>query len=101
MLSRAVKQLLNPRLTHTARMAMNHIKNMNEENVRVIAEQMEKESMIIKTDRVYKPTYTIEFDRTGEALLYSANPLKNETIYFKYPYIFCKHSLMQTNPSCL
>jgi hypothetical protein len=26
-------------------------------------------SYIVKTDRIYKPTYTIEFDRVGEVLL--------------------------------
>jgi hypothetical protein len=41
MLSRAVKQLVNSSLTHTARRSMNHIKNMNEENLRVISEQIE------------------------------------------------------------
>lgn len=45
--------------------------------------------MIAQTDRVYKPTYTIEFNREGEVLLYSANPVTTETIYFKYPYILC------------
>jgi hypothetical protein len=89
MLSRAAKQLISKSLTHSSRGLMNHIKNMNEENVRVLAEQLSNEPMIVKTDRVYKPTYTIEFNREGEVLLYSADPNKNETVYFKYPYVFC------------
>ena len=43
--------------------------------------------MIVRTDRIYKPTYTIELDRVGEVLLYSCDPLKHSTVYFKYPYI--------------
>lgn len=38
---------------------------MNEENVRVIAEQIENEPSLLNTDRIYKPTYTIEFNREG------------------------------------
>ena len=45
--------------------------------------------MIQENSRVYKPTYTIEFNREGEVLLYSAEPIKNATLYFKYPYILC------------
>jgi len=41
------------------------------------------------TNRIYKPTYTIEFNREGEVLIYSGNPIKNSTIYFKYPLVFC------------
>ena len=43
--------------------------------------------MIVRTDRIYKPTYTIELDRVGEVLLYSCDPLKHSTVYLKYPYI--------------
>lgn len=41
-----------------------------------------------KTDRIYKPTYTIEFNRKGEALLYSCEPMKHMQVYLKYPYVF-------------
>ena len=39
------------------------------------------------TDRIYKPTNTIEFDRIGEVVLYSATPLKSKRVYLVYPYI--------------
>lgn len=39
-----------------------------------------------RTDRVYLPSKTIEFDRNGELLLYSCDNVKNSQIYFKYPY---------------
>lgn len=68
---------------------INHIKNMHEENVRAEAERIADLPLIESTDRVYKPTYTVEFNREGEVLLYSANPIRNAQIYFKYPYIFC------------
>ena len=44
--------------------------------------------MLQKTDRIYKPTYSIEFNREGEVLVYSCDPFKHSTIYFKYPYVF-------------
>jgi hypothetical protein len=90
MLGRGLKKLMTQSLVSTFRRSVGHIKNMNEENVRVIAEQLEHEPELLTTDRIYKPTYTIEFNREGEALIYSGNPIKNSTIYFKYPYIFCK-----------
>ena len=37
------------------------------------------------TDKVYKPSKTITFDRNGEVLLYHNRNIKNSTIYFKYP----------------
>jgi hypothetical protein len=98
MMFRGVAQSLSKSLLRQAHRTIGHIKNMDEENVRVIADQLEREPTLIKTNRVYKPTYTIEFDRTGEALIYSANPLKNETIYFKYPYILCTSIPTQTSP---
>ena len=76
-------------LTSALIRSISHIKNMNEENARVQAEAVQRESPLIKNDRIYKPTYTIEFNREGEVLLYSGNPLRDETVYFKYPYIFC------------
>ena len=39
------------------------------------------------TDKVYKPSKTIQFDRNGELLLFYCDNIKNSTIYFKYPYI--------------
>lgn len=89
MLGRGLRKLLTMPLTNSLRRSIGHIKNMNEENVRVIAEQIEHEPVLLKTDRIYKPTYTIEFNREGEALIYSGNPIKDSTVYFKYPYIFC------------
>jgi len=50
--------------------------------------EVEHEKPLIEdTSRVYKPTYTIEFNREGEVLLYSSEPTKEMTVYFKYPYI--------------
>src|SRR3990167_3338642 len=43
---------------------------------------------IERTDRIYKPSYTIEFDRVGEVLLYSCEPLTHSQVYLKYPYVF-------------
>ena len=65
--------------------------------MRAKAEAMVHEPGVIATDRVYKPTYTIEFNREGEVLLYSGNPIKNSTIYFHYPHIFCNPIVIKMN----
>jgi hypothetical protein len=39
-----------------------------------------------KTDKVYKPSHTLEFNREGELLLWSCDNIKHSTIYLKYPY---------------
>lgn len=39
-----------------------------------------------RTDKVYKPSQTLEFNREGELLLWSCDNVKNSTIYLKYPY---------------
>lgn len=62
-----------------------------------IQELQDKGDTLEFTDRVYKPSYTIEFNRTGEVLLYSCEPLKHVQVYLKYPYIFYESLI----PVCL
>ena len=40
-----------------------------------------------RTDKVYKPSQTLEFNRDGELLIYSCDNVKNSTVYLKYPYV--------------
>jgi hypothetical protein len=40
-----------------------------------------------RTDKVYKPSQTLEFNREGELLLWSCDNIKNSTVYLKYPYV--------------
>lgn len=40
-----------------------------------------------RTNKVYKPSKTIEFNREGELLLFSCDNIKHSTVYLKYPYI--------------
>lgn len=40
-----------------------------------------------RTDKVYKPSEAVEFNREGELLLYSCDNIKHSSIYLKYPYI--------------
>ena len=39
-----------------------------------------------RTDKVYKPSQTLEFNREGELLLWSCDNVKNNSVYLKYPY---------------
>ena len=41
-----------------------------------------------RTDKIYKPSQTLEFNREGEILLYSCDNIRHSTVYFKYPYCF-------------
>ncbi|CAD8088217.1 unnamed protein product [Paramecium primaurelia] len=82
------------RITNTVRLGiknlyqLNHIKSFHNATIAHKAQVMNDESQyVVKTDRIYKPTYTIEFDRIGEVLLYSCDPHKHLTIFLKYPYI--------------
>lgn len=66
---------------------LNHIKNMLDENLRYDIEQVSQQPLIERTDRIYKPTYTLEMNRKAEVLVYSCDPFKHSVIYFKYPYV--------------
>lgn len=39
------------------------------------------------TDKVYKPSKTITYDRNGELLLFSCDNIRHSQTYLKYPYI--------------
>lgn len=60
-----------------------HTENLKKEN----QDLFDANDPFVKTDRVYKPTHTVEFNRVGEVLLFSSSPMKHMTLYFKYPYI--------------
>lgn len=62
MLSHNLKNLIGT--SFKCRQFIGHIKNMNEENIRVEAQNvMNNPNILLNTNRVYKPTYTIEFNR--------------------------------------
>lgn len=44
------------------------------------------EKYLERTDKVYKPSQTLEFNREGELLLFSCDNIRHSTVYFKYPY---------------
>jgi hypothetical protein len=64
-----------------------HIRNVLDEQRKIEVQKLHELPMLEKTDRVYKPSYTIEFDRAGEVLVFSSNPFQDMTVYLKYPYV--------------
>ena len=48
--------------------------------------ERDNEEVIEYTDRVYKPTHTIEFNRTGEVVVFTSSPFKQRPIFNVYPY---------------
>jgi hypothetical protein len=65
-----------------------HIVDIEEEKKRQeIQNVFDKNEALEKYDRIYKPTYTLEFDRCGELLVYSGTPIKYKTLYTQYPYV--------------
>lgn len=55
-----------------------------------VAEKEEKQrsaKFVEYTEKVYKPSQTITFDRAGELLLYSCDTIKKSQVYLKYPFI--------------
>lgn len=68
---RSLLRSLRPRsMNITPVCSLNHIKNMMEENLKHrVQNNQDTKTLIEKYDRIYKPTYTIEFNREGEVLL--------------------------------
>lgn len=50
---------------------------MCEEKLKYDIEVVSQQPLIEETTRVYKPTYTLEFDRAGEILVYSCQPFRH------------------------
>lgn len=75
-----------------------HIKDMEKEAKKAQIQKLYDEPNLIEDyPYVHKPSYTLELDRCGELLVYSAEPFKAKTIYFKYPYILFESFI----PLCL
>jgi hypothetical protein len=66
---------------------------MLDENVKAEIDKITKTDILETTDRIYKPSYTIEFDRIGEVLLYSCDPIQHVAVYFKYPYVLYESAM--------
>jgi len=75
---------------------INHIRNMVDEKLKYQAEELTNLPIVEQTTRVYKPSYTIEFNRVGEVLVYSCDPFQHMTIYFKYPYVLYESFMPMT-----
>ena len=75
-----------------------HIPDMKEENIKAqLQKDYDDNNIVVNYDRVYKPSYQIEFDRTGEVVLYTCDPFKHRTIYLQYPYVLYESCI----PLCL
>lgn len=65
---------------------MIHVKNLVEEHQRAQNQYDQDNSDTVENyDRIYKPSYTIEFDRNGECLLYSCEPLNHVSRQSAFP----------------
>jgi hypothetical protein len=75
-------------MTQVQRRGFRQVKNLHEVVFTAQTELQQRTSKYLeRTDKVYKPSKTIEFNRDGEVLLYSCNNIQNSVIYLKYPYI--------------
>ena len=84
MLQRATKSFLAFRSAY----GINHIQSVWDARTKYQAQKLYDEGKVVQTtDRIYKPTYQIEFNREGEVLLYSCDPIKHSPVYLKYPYV--------------
>ena len=52
---------------------------MVDEQLKYQAEELSSLPVVEQTTRIYKPSYTIEFNRVGEVLLYSCDPFQHVT----------------------
>ena len=78
----------NRQLTMMPKRGFRQVKNLHEVVYTAQAELAQRTSKYLeRTDKVYKPSQTLEFNRDGELLLYSCDNIKNSVVYLKYPYI--------------
>ena len=71
------------------------VMDIEEEKRRLeLKEKLENKNTIEYTDRVYKPTHQIEFNRTGEVVLYTCSPFKHKPLYNVYPYTLFELSIL-------
>ena len=69
------------------RRSFRHLKNLHEVVFTAQTELQQRTAKYLeRTDKVYKPSTTLEFNREGELLLFSCDNIKHSTIYLKYPY---------------
>lgn len=75
-------------LQQVQRRGFRQVKNLHEIVFTAQAELTQRTSKYLeRTDKVYKPSKTLEFNREGELLIYSCENIKNSVIYLKYPFI--------------
>jgi hypothetical protein len=75
-------------LVATPNRGFRQVKNLHEIVWTAQAELTQRTAKYLeRTDKVYKPSQTLEFNRDGELLLYSCDNIKNSTVYLKYPYV--------------
>ena len=73
------------------------VMDIEEEKIRQKLQiKQDNTSPIEYTDRVYKPLHQIEFDRTGEVVLYTCSPFQHKPLYNVYPYTLFEVSI----PAC-
>ena len=64
-----------------------HIKDLNQIMYTAEIEEEQRKSKFLEyTNKIYKPSKTITFDRNGECLLFSVDNFKHSQVYLKYPY---------------
>ncbi len=74
-------------LSSTPIKCFSHIKNLSQVMYTAEMEEEQRKAKFLEyTQKVYKPSKTITFDRNGEALLFSVDSFKHSQVYLKYPY---------------
>lgn len=87
-LARLAAAQQNAGLVSTPQRSFRQVKNLHEIVWTAQAELTQRTAKYLeRTDKVYKPSHTLEFNRDGELLLYSCDNVKNSTVYLKYPYV--------------
>lgn len=91
--SMSASVLKDRNMTYQPRRYFRQVKNLHEIVYTAQAELTQRTAKYLeRTDKVYKPSQTLEFSRDGELLIYSCDNVKNSTVYLKYPY--CMYDCM-------
>lgn len=84
----AVGTQKNASLVQQPQRGFRQVKNLHEIVWTAQAELTQRTAKYLeRTDKVYKPSQTLEFNRDGELLIYSCDNIKNSTVYLKYPFV--------------
>lgn len=87
------KESLKPIINSVQIKGFKHVNHLVDVMNSAKTEEKQRQGKFVEyTTKIYKPSKTIQFDRNGELMLFSADNIKHSQIYLKYPY--CLYNML-------